>query len=154
MGGAQIDQFGNLNSSFIGNPAAPKTRLPGTGGGNDISSLTNMIVAMKHEKRRFVEHVDFITSPGFIRGRNTRVERGLLAGGVYRVITELAVFGFDVETRRIKVLGLNPGVTREEVQDNTGFDLTFDGNLSATEPPTSQELATLRMLDPERLFTA
>ena len=77
MGGAQIDQYGNLNSSFIGDPAAPKTRLPGTGGGNDIASLTNMIVAMKHEKRRFVDKVDFITSPGFIRGRKTRAESGL-----------------------------------------------------------------------------
>ncbi len=76
MGGAQIDQYGNLNSSFIGTPAAPKTRLPGTGGGNDIASLTNMIVAMKHEKRRFVEKVDFITSPGFIRGaEDARRER-------------------------------------------------------------------------------
>ena len=69
MGGAQIDQYGNLNSSFIGDPENPKTRLPGTGGGNDISSLTNMIVAMKHEKRRFVENVDFITSPGWLKGR-------------------------------------------------------------------------------------
>jgi glutaconate CoA-transferase, subunit B len=76
MGGAQIDQYGNLNSSFIGDPAAPKTRLPGTGGGNDISSLTNMIVAMKHEKRRFVEKVDFITSPGFsARTSHPRRER-------------------------------------------------------------------------------
>ena len=86
MGGAQIDQFGNLNSSFIGDPANPKTRLPGTGGGNDISSLTNMIVAMKHEKRRFVEHVDFITSPGFIRGGTSRRDSGLPSGGMWRVI--------------------------------------------------------------------
>jgi glutaconate CoA-transferase subunit B len=154
MGGAQIDQYGNLNSSFIGDPAAPKTRLPGTGGGNDISSLTNMIVAMKHEKRRFVEHVDFITSPGFIRGGNTRSESGLLAGGMFRVITELAVFGFDDEMRRMKVLALNPGVSREQVQDNTGFDLIFDETVAITEPPASHELETLRMLDPERLFTA
>ncbi len=77
MGGAQIDQFGNLNSSFIGDSEKPKTRLPGTGGGNDISSLTNMIVAMKHEKRRFVEQVDFITSPGLIRGGKSRAESGL-----------------------------------------------------------------------------
>ena len=69
MGGAQIDQYGNLNSSFIGDPTHPKTRLPGTGGGNDISSLTEMIVAMKHEKRRFVENVDFVTSPGWLRRR-------------------------------------------------------------------------------------
>jgi glutaconate CoA-transferase subunit B len=154
MGGAQIDQFGNLNSSFIGDPAAPKTRLPGTGGGNDISSLTNMIVAMKHEKRRFVENVDFITSPGFIRGGDSRRESGLPAGGMFRVITELAVFGFDDRSRRMKVLALNPGVSREEVQDNTGFRLDFDENLTVTEPPTSHELQILRQLDPDRLFTA
>ncbi|AIM01269.1 glutaconate CoA-transferase subunit B [Sinorhizobium meliloti] len=154
MGGAQIDQYGNLNSSFIGDPAAPKTRLPGTGGGNDISSLTNMIVAMKHEKRRFVENVDFITSPGFIRGGESRRESGLPMGGMFRVITELAVFGFDERTRRMKVLALNPGVTREEVQDNTGFKLDFEEDVALTEPPTNDELQTLRLLDPERLFTA
>ncbi|MFH1558875.1 MAG: CoA-transferase [Pseudomonadota bacterium] len=154
MGGAQIDQFGNLNSSFIGDPEHPKTRLPGTGGGNDISSLTNMIVAMKHEKRRFVEQVDFITSPGFIRGGTSRADSGLPAGGMFRVITELAVFGFDDAERRMKVLALNPGVSREEVQDNTGFDLVLDAQNAVTEPPTGHELSTLRMLDPERLFIA
>jgi glutaconate CoA-transferase subunit B len=154
MGGAQIDQFGNLNSSFIGDPKAPRTRLPGTGGGNDIASLTNMIVAMKHERRRFVDKVDFITSPGFIRGGTSRGESGLTAGGMFRVITELGVFGFDDETRRMKVLALNPGVTRENVQDNTGFDLGFDEQVAITEPPADQELETLRLLDPERLFTA
>jgi glutaconate CoA-transferase subunit B len=154
MGGAQIDQFGNLNSSFIGDPAKPKTRLPGTGGGNDISSLTNMIVAMKHEKRRFVEKVDFITSPGFIRGGTSRRDSGLPSGGMWRVITELAIFGFDDQTRRIKVLALNPGITREAVQDNTGFKLDFDERLHVTPPATDHELETLRLLDPERLFTA
>ncbi len=111
MGGAQVDQFGNLNSSFIGDPARPKIRLPGTGGGNDISSLTQMIVAMKHEKRRFVEKVDFITSPGWIAGGDSRRESGLPAGGMFRVVTDLAVFGFDDASRRMKVLALNPGVT-------------------------------------------
>lgn len=154
MGGAQIDQFGNLNSSFIGDPASPKIRLPGSGGGNDISSLTSMIVAMKHEKRRFVEKVDFITSPGFIRGGTSRSDAGLPAGGMFRVITELAVFGFDETSRRMKALALNPGVSREEVQDNTGFDVVFDEGATVTEPPTDHELATLRGIDPERLFTA
>jgi glutaconate CoA-transferase, subunit B len=154
MGGAQIDRYGNLNSSFIGDPAKPKTRLPGTGGGNDISSLTNMIVSMKHEKRRFVEKVDFITSPGFIRGKNTRAESGLPEGGMFRVITELAVFSFDDKSREMKVMALNPGVTKENLQDNTGFDLLFDENVSVTEPPSSQELNTLRILDPDRLFIA
>src|SRR5262245_3290359 len=107
MGGAQIDQYGNLNSSFIGDPAHTKTRLHGTGGGNDISSLTSMIVTMKHEKRRFVEQVDFITSPGWIRGGRTRSESGLPTGGMFRVVTDLAVFGFDAETRRLTALALN-----------------------------------------------
>jgi glutaconate CoA-transferase, subunit B len=154
MGGAQIDQYGNLNSSFIGDPAHPKTRLPGTGGGNDISSLANMIVAMKHEKRRFVERVDFITSPGFISGGDSRAKSGLPTGGMFRVVTELAVFSFEDEERRMKVAALNPGVTRDEVQDKTGFELIFDDDLAVTEPPSEHELSTLRMLDPERLFTA
>jgi glutaconate CoA-transferase subunit B len=154
MGGAQIDQFGNLNSSVIGDPAKPTVRLPGTGGGNDISSLTNMIVAMKHEKRRFVSHVDFITSPGFIRGGTSRAASGLPAGGMFRVVTELAVFSFDDAERRMKILALNPGVTREQVQDNTGFDLVFDDTVAVTEPLEDAELSTLRMLDPDRLFIA
>src|SRR3982751_700071 len=101
MGAAQIDQYGNLNSSFIGDPKHPKTRLPGTGGGNDISSLTNMIVAMKHEKRRFVESVDFVTSPGYLRGNTTRRDSGLPAGGMYRVVTDLGIFGLHGKTRRL-----------------------------------------------------
>jgi glutaconate CoA-transferase subunit B len=151
MGGAQIDQYGNLNSSFIGDPSHPKTRLPGTGGGNDISSLTNMIVAMKHEKRRFVENVDFVTSPGWLKGAQTRRDSGLPAGGMYRVVTDLAVFGFD-DTRRLIPLALNPGVTREQVQENTGFRLDFMPGLEVTEPPTERELSALRALDPDRLY--
>jgi glutaconate CoA-transferase subunit B len=154
MGGAQIDKYGNLNSSFIGDADNPQVRLPGTGGGNDISSLTNMIVAMKHEKRRFVEKVDFITSPGFIRGGDSRAKSGLPQGGMFRVITELAVFSFDDKSRQMKVLALNPGVTREQVQDNTGFELIFDDQIDVTAPPTAHELQTLRALDPERQFIA
>ena len=154
MGGAQIDRFGNLNSSFIGTPDKPAVRLPGTGGGNDISSLTNMIVAMKHEKRRFVQDVDFITSPGWIKGRNSRAERGLPHGGMWRVVTDLAIMGFDEGSREMKVLALHPGVTREEVQDNTGFKLQFDAKVESTEPPRKDELEVLRHLDPERLYTA
>jgi glutaconate CoA-transferase subunit B len=154
MGGAQIDQYGNLNSSFIGDPARPKTRLPGTGGGNDIASLAQMIVAMKHEKRRFVERVDFVTSPGFLRGGTTRRDSGLAAGGMYRVVTDLGLFGFDEETRRMKILALHPGVSQEQVRDNTGFELTADAGVEITEPPRPEELAFLRKLDPERLYTA
>jgi glutaconate CoA-transferase subunit B len=154
MGGAQIDRFGNLNSSFIGDSDNPRIRLPGTGGGNDISSLTNMIVAMKHEKRRFVRDVDFITSPGWIKGKRSREERGLPQGGMWRVVTDLAILGFDDEAREMKVLALHHGVTREQVQENTGFELLFNGKIEITEPPGREELQALRHLDPERLYTA
>src|SRR5256886_14197620 len=119
MGGAQIDQYGNLNSSFIGDPTKPKTRLPGTGGGNDIASLAQMGVAMKHEKRRFVEHVDFVTSPGYLRGGDTRRASGLLAGGTFRVGTDLAGVGIQTGKGRMQGVVLNPGVGRGEVQGKT-----------------------------------
>lgn len=153
MGGAQIDQYGNLNSSLIngtGDKAA--VRLPGSGGGNDIASLTSLIVSIKHEKRRFVEKVDFITSPGWLAGRDARSASGLSEGGAFRVITDLAVLGFDDETKRMTVRALNPGVTKQGVQDHTGFELLFDRNLSVTEPPTADELSLLRSLDPERIL--
>lgn len=154
MGGAQIDRYGNLNSSFIGDPEQPKLRLPGSGGGNDIASLTNMIVAMRHEKRRFVEKVDFITSPGFLAGGATRADSGLIAGGMFRVVTDLAVLGFDAETKVMTVLALHPGVSLEQVRDNTGFDLAVASDLGTTEAPSAHELSVLRALDPDRLYIA
>ena len=154
MGGAQIDRYGNLNSSFIGDPKNPKIRLPGTGGGNDISSLTQMIVAIKHEKRRFVEKVDFVTSPGFLSGESTRYDAGLIAGGMYRVVTDLAILGFDKKTKNMKVEALHPGVTVEEIRDNTGFDILIDEDMKLTDAPTDEELSVLRYLDPDQLYIA
>src|SRR5215471_14436065 len=153
MGGAQIDEHGNLNSSFIGDPARSATRLPGTGGGNDIASLTQMIVAMKHEKRRFVKQVDFVTSPGFLSGDNSRHDAGLIAGGMYRVVTDLGMLSFDEASKRMKLLALHPGITADQVQQNTGFELLIPADLPVTDPPTEKELAVLRHLDPERLYT-
>src|SRR5205823_10611203 len=154
MGGAQVDQYGNLNSSFIGDRARPATRLPGTGGGNDIASLTQMIVAMKHEKRRFVGRVDFVTSPGFLSGAESRREAGLTAGGMYRVVTDLGILGFEDHSKRMQLLALHPGITADQVQANTGFELLVAGALEITDPPTEGELAVLRHLDPDRLYAA
>ena len=154
MGGAQIDQYGNLNSSLIGNPDRPATRLPGTGGGNDIASLTQMIVAMKHEKRRFVERVDFITSPGFLAGGESRRDSGLIAGGMSRVVTDLGLFGFEDHSKRMTLLALHPGATVAQVRENTGFEMLIAADLQTTDPPTEAELAVLRNLDPDRLYTA
>ena len=154
MGGAQIDQYGNLNSSFIGPADDPQVRLPGTGGGNDIASLARMIVAMPQEKRRFVERVDFVTSPGFLRGGTSRRDSGLIAGGMYKVVTDLALLGFDERTGRMMVEALHPGVTPEQVRANTGFELPVGPGVGFTEPPREDELVALRRLDPDRVYTA
>jgi glutaconate CoA-transferase, subunit B len=154
MGGAQIDQHGNLNSSFIGDPQRPVTRLPGTGGGNDIASLTQMIVAMKHEKRRFVNRVDFVTSPGFLSGGDSRRKAGLIAGGMYRVVTDLGILGFEEGSKRMELQALHQGVTADQIQANTGFELLIAADLTVTDPPRQNELAVLRHLDPDRLYTA
>ena len=154
MGGAQIDKYGNLNSSFIGDADDPSVRLPGTGGGNDISSLTQMIVAMKHEQRRFVDKVDFVTSPGYLAGGASRRDAGLIAGGMYRVVTDLAILGFDEQSKHMKVEALHPGVTPDDVRANTGFEVLIDADVATTEPPRARELAVLRELDPDRVYTA
>ena len=153
VGGAQIDCYGNLNSSVIGSYERPKVRLPGSGGANDIISLCRkvMVVTM-HERRRFVPRVDFVTSPGFLTGGDSRRKAGLLFGTVSRIVTHLGTLAFDPETRRLRLESLHPGVTAQEVQDNTGFELPVPDNPPVTEPPSEEELATLRSIDPERNF--
>ena len=114
-----------------------------------------MIVAMKHEKRRFVEKVDFVTSPGFHRTVAPAVaSRVWSAGGMYKVVTDLAMLGFHPETRHMTDRGAASRVSLDEVRDNTGFDLIVADGVETTEAPTGQELAVLRELDPERLYTA
>lgn len=154
LGGAQVDKYGNLNSSIIGDWDHPTVRLPGTGGGNDIASLSKVIVAMHHEKRRLVEKVDFITSPGYLRGGKTRREAGLIAGGVHKVVTHLAIMGFDDERGEMCLEGLQPGATVEMVRENTGFDLMVRDDLFEASPPTEEELLILRSLDPEKRYTS
>ena len=98
--------------------------------------------------------VDFVTSPGFLRGGTTRRDGGLPTGGMYRVVTDFGIFGFDDETKRMNIIALHPGVTLGQVQDNTGFELAFEPGLEVTERPTERELDVLRKLDPARLYTA
>jgi glutaconate CoA-transferase subunit B len=154
LGGAQVDQYGNLNSSFIGDADNPKVRLPGTGGANDIASLASKIlVAMHHEKKRFVKKVDFVTTPGYLNGGDTREKAGLTMGGTYKVITHLGIFGFDEKTRRMRLESLHPGATVEEVKDRTGFNLLIPDKIQHTKPPTEEELRVLRELDPDQRYT-
>jgi glutaconate CoA-transferase subunit B len=154
MGGAQIDQYGNVNTSILGTEYwKPKVRLPGTGGANDIASLCReVIIVTAHERRRFVPKVDFVTSPAWLDGGDGRRRSGLFFGGVSRVVTTLGMFGFDPETRRMRVDALHPGVTRALVQEHTGFTLLEAPRIEQTAPPAPDELEMLRALDPERRF--
>ena len=154
MGGAQIDQHGNVNTSVVGADYwKPKVRLPGTGGANDIASLCReVIILTPHEKRRFVPRVDFVTSPAWLGGDGSRRRAGLLFGGVSRVVTTLGIFGFDPESRRMRLEALHPGVTLDRVRAETGFDLLSVPDVAVTELPTDSELEMLRALDPERRF--
>lgn len=154
LGGAQIDKFGNLNSTIIGKDyKKPKVRLPGSGGANDLATnCWHTIVITPHEKRRFVEKVDFITSPGYLKGGNSRYDAGLPEGsGPYKIITNLCVMGFDNKKRQMEIESLHPNISLEEVKDNTGFDLLVKKDLKMTEEPDADHLKMLREeVDPHK----
>lgn len=154
LGGAQIDRFGNLNSTHIGGSyAKPKVRLPGSGGANDLASLCwRILVVTNHDPRRFVDRLDFLTTPGYLTGPGAREAAGLPPGtGPYRVITDLAVMGYHDESKEMEVLSLHPGVSLEKVQASTGFTLRAQKDLPVTTPPSDLELAILRdEVDPHR----
>ena len=153
IGGAQIDRYGNVNTTVIGPYDKPKVRLPGSGGANDIASLCReLIIVTKHEPRRFVPKVDFVTSPGFLEGGSSRRDAGLIFGGVSRVITDLAIMGFDEASKAMQLEYLHPGVALEQVVENTGFDLLIPEEIPVTEPPTAEELEHLRRIDIDRRF--
>ena len=153
LGTAQIDQYGNINTSIIGDVSAPKVRLPGTGGANDIiSACQEVFVVTTHERRRFVERVDFVTSPGHLKGHRSRQEAGLLFGGPSKVLTELALMGFDKDSKRMTLLALQPGVHVDKVQENTGFELLVPQTPAHLTGPSQEELEVVRRLDPEGVF--
>src|SRR5438105_8175144 len=147
LGGAQIDAFGNLNSTMLGDDySRPKTRLPGSGGANDLASFCwRILVVTKHDRRRFVEKLDYRTTPGYLTGPGAREAAGLPPGaGPYRVITDLAILGYHEHTKRMQVLSLHPGRGLDQVQQATGFELSVQESLATTAPPTELELRILR----------
>jgi glutaconate CoA-transferase subunit B len=153
LGGAQVDRYGNLNSTVIGDYLRPQVRLPGSGGAGDIACLSKRtVVIMRHEKRRFVERVDYLTSPGWIDGPDGRRRAGLPRGGPAAVITNMAVLHFDEVSRAMALTSHHPGVSVDEVLANTGFDLPSGGAVE-TDPPQDDEIRLLReVIDPEGLF--
>jgi glutaconate CoA-transferase, subunit B len=154
LGGAQIDSYGNLNSTMIGKDhAKPQVRLPGSGGACDLASFCwRTLVVTNHDPRRFVAKLDFLTTPGYLTGPGAREAAGLPPGtGPYRVITDLAILGYHETTRRMQLLSLHPGVSLEQVRKATSFELEIAEPLAATPPPDEDELRILREeVDPLR----
>lgn len=151
LGAAQIDRYGNINTTVIGAHEQPKVRLPGSGGANDAGSLCwQTVILMQQDARKFVEKVDFVTTPGYLSGPGAREKAGLPAGtGPFRVITQLGIMGFDDKSKRMMLLSTHPGVSVKQVKANTGFDLIVSRRITVTELPTAQELSVLRKdIDP------
>jgi glutaconate CoA-transferase subunit B len=154
IGGAEIDRFGNLNTSYVGDWRKPTVRLPGSGGGADIASLARrFVVIMPQERHRFRERVHFITSPGFGDGAGWRERAGLAGGGPAAVITTLGVFRFDPDTREMYLASYHPGQSADSVKAATGWPLRVAADVAATPTPTSEELAIVRDCDPAGFWT-
>jgi glutaconate CoA-transferase, subunit B len=147
LGGAQIDRYGNLNSTMIGSDyGKPKVRFPGSGGANDLASLCwRTIVVTPQDSKRFVDKLDFRTTPGFLDGGTTRYDAGLPAGtGPYRVITDIGVYGFTSDTKEMELLLLHPDRSVDDVRNNSGFEIHIPETIEHTQEPTKEELDVLR----------
>ena len=155
LGGAQIDPYGNLNSVVIGDHDHPKARLPGSGGGNDVGShCWQTIAIMQHDARRFIPKVDFLTTPGFLSGPGAREKAGLPRGtGPMAVVSTLALMDYDPDTCRMRLKALHPGVSVEQVKENTGFELIIPDQVGRNDPPSAEELRLLREeIDPTGFY--
>jgi glutaconate CoA-transferase subunit B len=153
VGAAQIDEYGNINTTYIGSFEKPTVRLPGSGGGNDIvSSAKRFVVIMMHEKRKMVKKLDYLTSPGFLDGPGAREKAGLMGDGPSLVVTNLCQMDFDPDTKRIRLATAHPCVSVQQVLENSGFDLVVPKNVQTTELPTSEELTLLRAIDPSGIY--
>ncbi|MBF0241870.1 MAG: ketoacid-CoA transferase [Desulfamplus sp.] len=153
LGAAQIDKFGNLNSTVIGDYYSPKTRFSGSGGGCDVASFVpRSIIFMQHEKRKFVQKLDYLTSPGYLNGGDSRKEAGLLDGGPVMVITNLGVMRFDDTTKEMYLSGVYPKVTPQKILDNMEFNVDIS-RVKEEIPPSEEELRLLRdKCDNQRLI--
>jgi len=153
LGAAQIDRFGNLNSSSIGDYRHPAVRFSGSGGGCDAACLAaEVIVFMQHEKRKFVEKLDYLTSPGWLSGPGARRKAGLYRGGPGAVVTDMGIMKFDEKTRVMYLSEYYPGVSPQEIEESTGFEIDISRAVES-EPITAEELRILREdIDPQKLI--
>jgi len=153
MGGAQIDRFGNVNATVIGDYLHPKVRLPGSGGSMEIAAWANRCYLLTpHSKRRFPAKLDFRTSAGYLNGRSERQAANLRGGGMLAVVTDLGIMEPD-ETGELVLTALHPGSTVEQARENTGWELKVAARLRTTLPPDPEELRILREdLDPQGIY--
>jgi glutaconate CoA-transferase subunit B len=154
LGGAQIDKYGNLNSSVIGDYAKPKTRLPGSGGACEIATnAQRTFMIMRLKRRAFVEKLDFITSPGHLSGGDSRSRLGLPGKGPEIVITDRAILNFDNADREMQLSALYPGISEKDVRAETGWDLRRAPMIEEVSPPSPEELRLIRQeLDPNGMY--
>lgn len=147
LGAAQMDRFANINTTVIGDYRRPTVRLPGAGGAPEISgSAGEVLVVVKQSRRSFVEKLDFITSAGFLTGGDARERAGIRGRGPVAVITDLCILRPDGRSRELAVSSIHPGVSREQIGANTGWEVHFSSECCETQPPSSEELIVLRDL--------
>jgi len=153
MGAAQIDRYGNLNSTVIGDYHLPRVRFSGSGGACDVASfVSRSIIFMQHAKRKFVPRIDYITSPGWLKGNDSRQQAGLAGQGPSLVVTDMATMGFDEDTHEMYLQGYYPGVNKEKILDKMGFEVDTT-RAQPVPPPTTRELHILRKIcDPQHLI--
>lgn len=151
LGAAEVDQYGNINSTVIGPYERPTVRLPGSGGANDIaSSAGRIVIIVPHERRKFPARLHYLTTPGHLSGGDSRQRAGLTGGGPVKVITTLATLDFEPGTKRMRLATLHPGVTLDEVRAQTGFDLVVPPSVPETPRPTAEQIRLLReRIDPD-----
>jgi glutaconate CoA-transferase, subunit B len=147
LGAAQMDRYGNLNTTVIGDHDHPKTRLPGSGGAADVASFSEklIIIAAKQSKQTFVPKVDFLTSAGYLDGPGARERAGLPKGtGPFRIVTQLGIYGFNAQSKRVELLSLHPNETLTSIQENSGFEVLIPDHVTMSPEPPTEYLRLLR----------
>ena len=153
LGGLETDQYGNLNTTLVGDPRGEFRHMVGSGGANDIaSSAKRNILIMRHDARKLKKTISFVTSPGYVTGGDSRAKAGL-SGGPSRVITDKAIFGFHPETKQMMVISIHPGNTIEDVVETMGFAPVVPKKVPFTEPPEKEQLRIIReVIDPRKMY--
>jgi glutaconate CoA-transferase subunit B len=153
LGGLETDQYGNLNTTLIGDPRGKFRHMVGSGGANDIaSSAKRNIIIMRHDARKLKKTISFVTSPGYVTGGESRAKAGL-SGGPSRVITDKAIFGFHPETKQMMLMSIHPGNTIEDVVGTMGFAPVVPQDVPYTEPPEREQLRIIReVIDPRKMY--